>query len=105
MGTPRLEKRRLLATMTEYQRYFFGTDARPSAAAHSFEPTDNFQAETEDEARMTADMMYRRRRYQLYGVAVWQANRLVFRHSATFGDSQVPMEPALTPREGEIHAR
>lgn len=98
MGTPRFEKRQVLATMTEYQCYFFGTDARPSAAAHSFESADNFQAETDDEARMTADMMYRRRRHRPYGVEVWQANRLVFRHSAAFGDSQVPMEPPVTPR-------
>lgn len=91
--------------MTEYQCYFFGTGNPPFAAAHSFEPTETFHAETDDEARMTADMLYRRRRHRICGVEVWQANRLVFRRPASFGDIQVSIEPALTPREGEIHAR
>ena len=50
-GTSRRQRKRVLAAMTEYQCYFFGTGTPPFAAAHSFEPAEHVQAETDNEAR------------------------------------------------------
>ena len=54
---------------------------------------------------MTADTMYRQRHKQTHGFEVWQANRLVYRHPASSGESQVSSKPASTPKEEKTHHR
>jgi len=74
--------------MADYRCYFFGTRSSPFGVPSSVEAAENFHAETDDEARMRADTIYRQRRNQIHGFEVWQANRLVYCRPASSGESQ-----------------
>lgn len=82
--------------MAEYRCYFSGASNSPFGVSKLFEGAESFPAETDDEARMRAGIMYRQRRNQIHGFEVWQASRVVYRHAASALESEVsgtPLQP------------
>jgi len=91
--------------MADYRCYFFGMGNSPFGAPISFEAAEDFRAETDDEARMRADTMYRQRRNQIHGFEVWRANRLVCRHPASSGEDQVSSKQASALGEEKAYQK
>lgn len=71
--------------MTEYRWHFIvpTREASSHSARLLFEDAEAFEADSDDEARIEADALYRAYRLtyrQIQGYEVWQAGRLVYRH-------------------------
>jgi hypothetical protein len=73
--------------LLDYCCYFFGPITTSSfGASSSIDGVENFCAETDQNARMKAETMYRQRCNHVHGFELWQANRLVHRESASLGE-------------------
>ena len=72
--------------MPEYRCYFFGPDEPFSTDGRVHAAVEKFIVRTDDEARLKAHMIYRRRN-QPYGFEVWQADMLVSRHPGVIPDA------------------
>lgn len=75
--------------MADYRCYFLSTGDSCFGAMQTIAIADNFPANTDDEARLMAETLYRRQPDRSHGYEVWQANRLVYRHKASRGESRV----------------
>lgn len=64
--------------MANYRCYFFGPKLTASDNC-SVDPAQDFWAESDEHARMTAESMYDLFRDQTSGFEVWQGGRLVCR--------------------------
>ena len=65
--------------MPEYRCYFLGAAATAFDAPSSRETAGEFLAETDEQARLMAELMYQQRHPQAHGFEIWQGTRLVHR--------------------------
>ncbi len=72
--------------MPEYRCYFFGSDLASPDGQRAVADEQRFVVRTDDEARLRAHMIYRRRNLSC-GFEIWLADILVSRHP---GASSVP---------------
>ncbi len=69
--------------MTNYRCYFLGPSTpSPFGAPSLIEAAQDLQAGTDEEARLTAEAAYARRRNHLHGFELWQGTRLVHRQAS-----------------------
>ena len=66
-------------SMNEYRCYFLRPPTLRFGSPSSIDTTEEFRAETDDQARLVADTMYRKRSDQAHGYELWQGSRLVHR--------------------------
>jgi len=83
--------------MPEYRCYFFGPDDQPSDGKRVYAAVESFVVRTDDEARLKAYTLYRRRN-QPYGFEIWQADMLVCHLPGV-----VPDAASLPRREAQAH--
>ena len=83
--------------MPEYRCYFFGPDDHGSRGERVYAAVETFVVRTDDEARLKAHTLYRRRN-QPYGFEIWQADMLVCHHPGVVSDT-----PEL-PQQGRQEA-
>jgi len=66
--------------MSDYRCYFLRPATLYFGAPSTIAATETFLAETDEQARLIAERLYRTRSNQIHGFEVWQANRLVHRN-------------------------
>jgi hypothetical protein len=68
--------------MADYRCYFLRPATLFFGAPSSIETTEEFLADTDEQARLVAETMYRQRQNHSHGFEVWQGTRLVHRQAA-----------------------
>ena len=67
--------------MVEYRCYFFGSAPSADGVAGGHEAAETFSADNDEHARLWVDVLSRGRRDHAQGLELWQASRLVHRHT------------------------
>ena len=87
------------AVVADYRCYFFGhPTASTFSALSSIEAPENLSAETDDDAGMMAESIYRQRRNQIHGYELWQGTRLLHRRLGSFHDREAAKRDFREPR-------
>jgi len=68
--------------MTHYHCYFLRPATLQFGAPTAIDTAEDFPAETDDQARLIAEAMYRRRCGETHGFEVWRGTTLVYRQRA-----------------------
>jgi hypothetical protein len=84
--------------MPEYRCYFFGTGASVFGAPRVVEAAENLRADTDEQARLLAETVYRRRRNHVHGFELWQADRLVHQTNADITSEAGGIDALTTKR-------
>jgi len=68
--------------MADYRCYFLRPAKLVLGAPTSIDATEEFLADTDEQARLMAEAWYRQRQNQIHGFEVWRGTKLVHRQRA-----------------------